>query len=129
MRFVGWLRRGNPGVFCLDRSFFFNDTATTEIYTVPTRRSSDLKALGYAVTEVSGDEVNAAKPINPIDALSGKVPGVDISSTTAGPSGSTRVVIRGNGELSGNNQPLYVIDGVPIDNSQMGSASQWEIGR
>ncbi len=85
----------------------------------------EAKALGYAVTEVSGDEVNAAKPINPIDALSGKVPGVDISSTTAGPSGSTRVVIRGNGELSGNNQPLYVIDGVPIDNSQMGSASQW----
>src|SRR3712207_3148900 len=50
----------------------------------------EAKALGYAVTEVSGDEVNAAKPINPIDALSGKVPGVDISSTTAGPSGDRK---------------------------------------
>ena len=85
----------------------------------------ETKALGYAVTEVKGDEVNASRPINAIGALSGKVPGVDIASTTAGPSGSTRVVIRGNGELSGNNQPLYVIDGVPMENSQLGSAGQW----
>lgn len=83
------------------------------------------KALGYAVAEVKGDALNAARPINAMGALSGKVPGVDISSTTAGPSGSTRVVIRGNGELSGNNQPLYVIDGVPMDNSQLGGAGQW----
>ncbi len=83
------------------------------------------KALGYAVAEVKGDALNAARPINAMGALSGKVPGVDISSTTAGPSGSTRVIIRGNGELSGNNQPLYVIDGVPMDNSQLGGAGQW----
>lgn len=83
------------------------------------------KALGYAVAEVKGDKLNAARPINAMGALSGKVPGVDISSTTAGPSGSTRVIIRGNGELSGNNQPLYVIDGVPMENSQLGGASQW----
>lgn len=85
----------------------------------------ETKALGYAVTEVKGDAVDATRPINVMSALSGKVPGVDISSTTAGPSGSTRVVIRGNGELSGNNQPLYVIDGVPMDNSQLGSAGMW----
>lgn len=83
------------------------------------------KALGYAVAEVKGDELNAGRPINAMSALSGKVPGVDISSTTAGPSGSTRIVIRGNGELSGNNQPLYVIDGVPMDNSQLGGAGTW----
>lgn len=85
----------------------------------------ETKALGYAVTEVKGDDINTTKPINPIGALSGKVPGVDISSTTAGPSGSTRVVIRGNGELAGNNQPLYVVDGVPMENSQFGSAGEW----
>lgn len=85
----------------------------------------ETKALGYAVTEVKGDEMNNTRPVNAIGALSGKVPGVDIASTTAGPSGSTRVVIRGNGELSGNNQPLYVVDGVPMENSQLGSAGQW----
>lgn len=83
------------------------------------------KALGYAIAEINGDKLNAARPINAMGALSGKLPGVDISTTTAGPSGSTRVIIRGNGELSGDNQPLYVIDGVPMDNSQLGSASQW----
>lgn len=85
----------------------------------------EARALGYAVTELGGDEVNETRPINAISSLSGKVPGVDISMTTAGPSGSTRVVIRGNGELSGDNQPLYVIDGVPMDNSQLGSAGKW----
>lgn len=83
------------------------------------------KALGYAVSEVKGDELTSGHSINAMGALSGKVPGVDISGTTAGPSGSTRIIIRGNGELSGNNQPLYVIDGIPMDNSQLGEAGQW----
>ncbi|MBN2485605.1 MAG: SusC/RagA family TonB-linked outer membrane protein [Bacteroidales bacterium] len=83
------------------------------------------KALGYSVSEVSGDDVSLAKEISVINSLSGKVAGVDISSTTAGPSGSARVIIRGNSSLSDNNQPLYVIDGVPIDNSQLGSAGMW----
>lgn len=83
------------------------------------------KALGYALSEVKGDAVTAGHSINAMGALSGKIPGVDISATTAGASGSTRIVIRGNGELTGNNQPLYVIDGVPMDNSQMGSAGKW----
>ena len=85
----------------------------------------EMKALGYAMEQVNADELNGARPINALGSLSGKVAGVDIAGTTAGPSGSTRIVIRGNGELSGNNQPLYVIDGVPMDNSQLGSASQW----
>lgn len=49
----------------------------------------------------------------------GKVAGVDISTTTAGPTGSSRVLIRGNSQLSGSNLPLYVIDGMPVDNSQL----------
>jgi TonB-linked SusC/RagA family outer membrane protein len=53
------------------------------------------------------------------------VAGVDISTTSAGPSGSTRVIIRGNSQLSGSNLPLYVIDGVPMDNTQLGAANNW----
>lgn len=87
--------------------------------------SREAKALGYAITEVQGDEIAKTRPTNAMGALSGKIPGVDISSTIAGPSGSTRVVIRGNGELNGNNQPLYVVDGVPMDNSQLGGAGMW----
>jgi TonB-linked SusC/RagA family outer membrane protein len=83
------------------------------------------KELGYALTEVSGSQLSTALEINPLNSLSGKVAGVDISTGAAGPSGSTRVVIRGNSKIDSNNQPLYVIDGVPMDNSQLGSAGMW----
>jgi hypothetical protein len=83
------------------------------------------KALSYAVQEVRGEEVSAGREMNAITALSGKVAGVDISTTSAGPSGSTRVIIRGNSQLSGSNLPLYVVDGIPMDNTQLGSANNW----
>jgi TonB-linked SusC/RagA family outer membrane protein len=83
------------------------------------------KALGYAIGEVGGDELNKAREPNVINSLAGKVPGLVINTTAGGPSGSTRVIIRGNTELSGNNQPLYIVDGVPIDNSNPGSAGTY----
>ncbi|MDR1406367.1 MAG: SusC/RagA family TonB-linked outer membrane protein [Prevotellaceae bacterium] len=83
------------------------------------------KAIGYAMQEVKGEDIAAGREMNAITALSGKVAGVDISTTSAGPSGSTRVIIRGNSQLSGSNLPLYVIDGVPMDNTQLGAAGQW----
>ncbi|MCT4590927.1 MAG: SusC/RagA family TonB-linked outer membrane protein [Carboxylicivirga sp.] len=83
------------------------------------------KALGYSVTEVKADDIAKNGEVNPIASLAGKVAGVDITQTSAGPSGSKRVVIRGISELEGANQPLYVIDGVPVDNSTMGQATEW----
>lgn len=85
------------------------------------------KVLTYAVTEVKGSEFTQAREINVADALSGKIPGVNASSLAGGPGSSSRVVIRGNGSFS-DNQPLYVINGMPIDNStgnspQSGNAS------
>ena len=74
----------------------------------------EAKALGYAVSSVNNETLTAGNEQNVMSAISGKVAGVDISSTTAGPSGSTRVIIRGNSQLSGSNQPLYVIDGMPF---------------
>lgn len=85
----------------------------------------ETKALGYAVAEVKSDALTAGREDNVMAALSGKVAGVDIASTSAGPSGSTRVLIRGNSQLSGSNLPLYVIDGVPMDNTQLGQADKW----
>ena len=54
--------------------------------------------------------------------MAGRVPGLVVSQTAGGPSGSTRVILRGSTEMTGNNQPLYVIDGVPLDNTNYGSA-------
>lgn len=85
----------------------------------------EAKALGYAVSSVNNDALTAGNEQNVMSAISGKVAGVDISSTTAGPSGSTRVIIRGNSQLTGSNQPLYVIDGMPVDNTELEGAGKW----
>ncbi|GGA87462.1 SusC/RagA family TonB-linked outer membrane protein [Puia dinghuensis] len=80
------------------------------------------KSLGYAVTTVKGDEFTTARENNIANALTGKVAGVNAAGLSTGPGGSSRVTIRGNGTLGGDNQPLYVVNGMPIDNSVPGGA-------
>ncbi|MCF2710035.1 SusC/RagA family TonB-linked outer membrane protein, partial [Bacteroides pyogenes] len=74
------------------------------------------KALGYAATSIKGDEIAQSKAVNPMNALQGKVAGIDIS-TAPGPGATQNVIIRGASSF-GNNQPLYIVDGVPITNAQ-----------
>ncbi|MEN8250038.1 MAG: SusC/RagA family TonB-linked outer membrane protein, partial [Bacteroidota bacterium] len=83
------------------------------------------ESLGYAVSDVSGDELAEVKSLNAVNALSGKVAGVDIQQGNTGIGGSSKVTIRGNSKITGSNQPLYVIDGVPMDNASMGQAGEW----
>jgi len=78
--------------------------------------SRDKKSLGYAVQEVEGDDINAVKGDNFVSSLSGKVSGVQIQTNTNF-GGSTNVIVRGSSSLTGNNQALFVVDGVPIDNT------------
>ena len=74
------------------------------------------RAIGTAVQKVDGEALAEARETNIVNALSGKVAGVTV--TNAGPQGgSSRIVIRGASSIAGNNQPLFVVDGVPIDNS------------
>lgn len=75
------------------------------------------KALGYSVTDIKSDELTKSRDANVINSISGKVAGVKISQGAGGIGSSSRIVIRGNSSLSGNNQPLIVVDGVPIDNT------------
>ena len=75
------------------------------------------KSLNYANQVVSGSELNTVKSDNLMNALNGKVAGVDISPSSAGVGGSVKVILRGNKNAFGTNQPLYVIDGMPITNS------------
>ena len=75
------------------------------------------KALGYGIDEVKGEALTKAKETNLINSMAGRVPGLVVSQTAGGPSGSTRVILRGSTEMTGNNQPLYVVDGVPFDGS------------
>ncbi|MDP9076454.1 MAG: SusC/RagA family TonB-linked outer membrane protein [Bacteroidota bacterium] len=82
--------------------------------------SKQRKSLGYSVTEVKGSEFTQARENNVANGLSGKIAGVNAAGLSTGPGGSSRIVIRGNGGLAGDNQPLYVVNGMPIDNSVPG---------
>ncbi len=87
----------------------------TEVVVTALGISREKKSLGYATQEVTGEQVSAVKTDNFINSLSGKVSGVQIRRTTNF-GGSTNIVVRGNKSLTGNNQTLFVVDGVPISN-------------
>lgn len=85
--------------------------------------SRESKALGYAVQSVGSEAIVRSAATNPINALSGKVAGVQITNSSGAAGASSFMTIRGTASITGNNQPLFVIDGVPIDNSQLTSGN------
>ena len=99
-----------------------NTEVLSEVVVTAMGIKRDRKALGYEVGEVKGEELTKAKETNVANSLAGRVAGLVVQGTAAGASGSTRVMLRGTTEMTGNNQPLYVIDGVPMDNTAFGSA-------
>lgn len=83
----------------------------------------DVKSLAYAVSRLDGDSFEKNKTVNFASSLSGKVAGVNVVNTGNGPGSSSRVTIRGNTSISGDNQPLYIINGMPMDNTQFGETN------
>lgn len=81
--------------------------------------------LSYSVTQLKGDRFTDSRTPNLGNALSGKVAGVSVTPPASGVGGSSRVVIRGGSSLLGNDQPLYVINGVPMESGNQGSAGLW----
>ena len=77
------------------------------------------KSLTYAAQDIKSDELSRVKQTNPINSLSGKVSGVSITRSASGAGGSVKVLMRGNASV-GNNQPLYVVDGIPLSNPSSG---------
>jgi TonB-linked SusC/RagA family outer membrane protein len=77
----------------------------------------DKKALTYSAQMVATEEISEARSLNVVNSLSGKVAGLSFSTTGNGVGSSSRITLRGNRSLTGNNQPLFVIDGVPMDNN------------
>jgi TonB-linked SusC/RagA family outer membrane protein len=84
---------------------------------------SEKKALGYATAKVDASEIVAVKSDNFVNALSGKVAGVQISSVSSQPGSGTRITIRGGSSITGNNQPLFVVNGIPFDAANSNSSS------
>lgn len=85
--------------------------------------SRDKKALGYAAQGITNDELTQSKSNNLLNSLEGKLAGVRITNTQ-GDVGSSRIVIRGETSIAGENQPLFIVDGIPVDNSQLNAQTQ-----
>lgn len=85
--------------------------------------SKKKKGLVYSVSSVKGSEFTEARETNVANALTGKIAGVDATQVASGPGGSSRVVIRGNGSFNSNQQPLYVVNGMPIISDNFGAGT------
>jgi TonB-linked SusC/RagA family outer membrane protein len=122
--------KSNLDVILTEDTKLLNEVVVTALGVKRERR-----ALGYSVTQVRGESLTQARENNIANSLVGKVAGLDISSTAGGAGSSTSVVIRGVSSLNQSNQPLYVINGVPMENKPVGlnnsnpngnSGSQWD---
>lgn len=92
-------------------------TALDEVVVTAIGISREKKALSYSISEIGAEEISTVRDHNPLNSLVGKVAGVNITQGTGGPGAGSRIVIRGNNSITSNNQPLIVVDGMPIDAS------------
>ncbi|UPK71498.1 SusC/RagA family TonB-linked outer membrane protein [Chitinophaga filiformis] len=124
--FIGYLKKeaavGNSG--SLNISLEEDQKGLQEVVVTALNVKRSTKALGYSMTEVKGEDVALSGQVNPVTSLQGKVAGVNISLGGGGPQSSARVLIRGNNSLGLNNQPLFVVDGVYLENGITGG-DQW----
>ncbi len=98
----------------LDVVMTMSVVAMDEVVVTSLGISREKKSLGYAMTEVGSDDISLVKDHNPANSLVGKVAGVVVTQGTGGPGSASRIIIRGNNSITGNNQPLIVVDGIPI---------------
>lgn len=100
------------------------ETALSEVVVTALGVKRDERALGYTVQQVDTRGMDQAKETNLVNSLTGKIAGVQITNSSGNIGGSSRITIRGINSISGNNQPLFVVDGTPIDNSNYNSDDQ-----
>ncbi len=103
-------------------------TQFNEIVVTALGIAREKKALGYAVQEVSGKTLTQARETNLVNSLSGRLAGVQVTNSNGAPGSSSRMIIRGASSIGSNNQPLFVVDGVPVDNSNFGSGTGIDYG-
>lgn len=112
----------------LDVEMALDQIGLEEVVVTALGVKSKKKSLGYSTSNIMGESVALARESNVANSLSGKVAGLVITPASAGMGGSTRVIIRGNSSITGNNEPLYIVDGIPINNSGFGGSSSTQKG-
>jgi TonB-linked SusC/RagA family outer membrane protein len=93
-----------------------DNNALSEVVVTALGIKREKKSLGYAVQEVKGETLVEAREPNLVNSLSGKVSGLQVTRSSNGPAGSSKITLRGNNSLTGDNQPLIVVDGIPLNN-------------
>ena len=101
----------------LDISLASDISELSEVVVTAFGIEREKKAITYSAQKISTDEFSEARSLNVANSLSGKVAGLSFSTTGNGVGSSSRITLRGNRSLTGNNQPLFIIDGVPMDNN------------
>ena len=121
--FVGYLTKE----LAIENQSTFNVVMTTdaqelsEVVVTALGIEREERSLGYSVQEISTEGIDEARETNIVNSLQGRVAGVQIAGSSGNIGGSSRILIRGASSVSGNNQPLFVVDGTPIDNSNFNS--------
>lgn len=101
-------------------------TGLDEVVVTALGMKREVKKLGFAMTEVDGEDIAAVNTVNPVDALQGKAAGLSIGASDGGLFGNSKIQVRGVSVLnSNNNQPIFVIDGVIIDNDISNASADW----
>ncbi|MFZ2430600.1 MAG: SusC/RagA family TonB-linked outer membrane protein [Lutibacter sp.] len=96
--------------------------ALEEVVVTGFGRKVERRSATYAVQQVGGEEMSQARETNIVNSLSGKVAGIQITNSSGAVGASSRVVLRGASSITGNNQPLYVVNGVPLESGNFGNA-------
>lgn len=124
--FIGYQTKevtvGSEGVINVTMGNDSKNLETVVVTALGVKRSE--KSLTYNSQQVSGDELSKVKSPNLMNSLNGKVAGLTINPSASGVGGSAKVVLRGSRSISGNNQPLYVIDGIPVSNNGNSNGQQ-----
>jgi len=101
----------------IDLGMTFDTVGLEEVVVTAIGIERDKKALGYSVSQLNSDEVQQRSEPDPLRAMQGKIPGVNITGSNGAPGSSSKINIRGMSSLTGNTQPLFIVDGIPFDNS------------
>ena len=110
---------GNRSI--IDLTMEVDVTQLSEIVVTAFGIEKDKKEITYAAQNVSTEQLSVAREQNIANSLSGRVAGLEITKSSSGVGSSSRVLLRGNRSIAGNNQPLYIVDGVPISNTTGGT--------
>lgn len=100
-------------------------TKLSEVVVTALGVSKESRKIGYAVATVSGEQFNKARESNVALSLQGTVAGLNVRGSNGGPGGSANILLRGMPSMNSGGAPLFIINGVPMDNTQRGSAGEW----